>query len=147
MLRPLYDSPIPWIITLTIWLLPRAAIARLWVDWMSNREAIHVAELLCLVSDPSSQSISKQRLLRRLKDNPRAVAISILCYWAYLDLSSAYLLAPIDMPSGLVRLYNNMHFGRFSALSIEAILFFGLPLILLIIGLMAFRAIGSIVWR
>ena len=58
------------------------------------------------------------------------MGMGLLCYWAYLDLSTSYLLAPSGMPSGLVRLYNFMHFGRSSALSAEAFLFFGIPLLL-----------------
>jgi hypothetical protein len=143
LIRPAYDSPIPWIATLTVWLLPRAAIARLWVECMSNREGTHVAEMLCNDATQPSRSGPRNQLLSRLRDNPRLIAISILCYWAYLDLSTAYLLAPIDMPSGLVRLYNNMHFGRFSALSIEAILFFSVPIFFLMAGFVAFRLVRS----
>ena len=55
--------------------------------------------------------------------------MGLLCYWAYLDLSTAYMLAPSEMSSGLVRLYNFMHFGRSAALSAEAFVFFGTPVL------------------
>ncbi|WP_029247792.1 hypothetical protein [Schlesneria paludicola] len=142
-LRPVYDTPIPWGLALTVWLLPRAVLLRLWVESVSQTEAIHLAELLVnesLVTSgqdtedarrarPAGSSRSSRDLLFRLRDQPRILAIGLLCYWAYLDLSTAYLLAPSGMPSGLVRLYNFMHFGRSAALSTEALLFFGAPVV------------------
>ena len=152
-LRWLYDTPVPWVLVLMIWLLPRAVLVRLWLQTITQTESVHVAELLTVASrrslDPSdkvpsdvspgqahSPSPRTASLLFRLRDQPRLLAIGLLFYWAYLDLSSAYLLAPSGMPSGLVRLYNFMHFGRSSALSAEAFLFFGLPVgaILILIG-------------
>jgi len=119
----LYDTPFPWVLTLTIWLLPRAAILRLWLHALRNDEAAHVAQL---VKRPGSQ----RQLLWRLRDQPRFLAASLLCYWAYCDLPTAYMLAPTGMASGLVRLYNFMHYGRSSALSAEACVFFGAPVVL-----------------
>jgi hypothetical protein len=144
-LRVLYDTPLPWVLALVVWLLPRAVLVRLWLDTMTQTEAVHLAEMLnarrAAVTDPSNQSrgpieaavggaspaLRPSALLFRLRDQPRLLAVGLLCYWAYLDLSTAYLLAPSGMPSGLVRLYNFMHFGRSSALSAEAFLFFGGP--------------------
>ena len=54
----------------------------------------------------------------------------VLCYWAYCDLPTAYLLAPTGMASGLVRLYNFMHFGHSAAMSMEAAIVMLLPLAL-----------------
>ena len=144
-LRPIYDTPIPWTLTLAVWLLPRAVLLRLWVESASPTEAIHLAELLARDSEASPQpstesagsvistraSRASRDLLFRLRDQPRILAIGLLCYWAYLDLSTAYLLAPSGMPSGLVRLYNFMHFGRSAALSTEALLFFGMPVVII----------------
>jgi len=143
-LQPFYDTPIPWVVAVTVWLLPRAVLVRLWLEATQPGEGLHLAKLLTTpVRSPDRAStethregddqFSKQsrlagRLLFRLRDQPRLLAIGLLCYWAYLDLSTAYLLAPSGMPSGLVRLYNFMHFGRSAALSAEAFAFFGVPL-------------------
>lgn len=179
-LRWLYDSPVPWLFVLTIWLLPRAVLVRLWLDTMTQTEEVHLAEMLnssptlegTFASRVSSvDGVSEAReavnpfwrfavrreprpserrnasrlrlaaLLFRLRDQPRLQAISLLGYWAYLDLSTAYLLAPSALPSGLVRLYNFMHFGRSSALSAEAFVFFGLPVIAILMGILASGAI------
>ena len=142
-LRPFYDTPLPWVLVLIVWLLPRAVVAQLWIRSTSQTEGIHLAELLAQSELPiqgttneagdktsTRTPVRRTSLLRfRLRDQPRRLAIGLLCYWAYLDLSSAYLLAPSGMSSGLVRLYNFMHFGRTSALSAEATLFFGFPII------------------
>ena len=141
-LRPLYDTPLPWVVVLIVWLLPRAVLVQIWIRSTSQTEGLHLAELLSGNPAPGTRvgieganeaSVSlpagRASALRfRLRDQPRLLAIALLCYWAYLDLSSAYLLAPSGMPSGLVRLYNFMHFGRTSALSAEATLFFGFPI-------------------
>ena len=145
-LRPFYDTPLPWVLALIVWLLPRAVLIRLWLETMTRTEGLHLAELLmarrtgqhepaaqkkdvtATCTDMPADSLGPATLLFRLRDQPRILAMGLLCYWAYLDLSTAYLLAPSGMPSGLVRLYNFMHFGRSSALSAEAFLFFGVPL-------------------
>ena len=142
-LRLLYDTPLPWVVVLIVWLLPRAVLVQIWIRSTSQTEGLHLAELLSGNAVPGTRvgieganetsagvPAGRASALRfRLRDQPRLLAIALLCYWAYLDLSSAYLLAPSGMPSGLVRLYNFMHFGRTSALSAEATLFFGFPII------------------
>ena len=141
--RPIYDTPIPWVLALTVWLLPRAVLVRLWLEATQPGEGLHLAKLLTApVQSPNPVSIASDRqhphqlsrpstlagrLLFRLRDQPRLLAVGLLCYWSYLDLSTAYLLAPSGMPSGLVRLYNFMHFGRSAALSAESFAFFGFP--------------------
>ena len=166
-LRPLYDTPLPWVLALTLWLLPRAAVLQLWLDAMRPSEAVHLVEMLGggrpvhlrvdssqktphpnpLPAEPGRGDKSEVKshamsdlhpsafiphpsaLLWRLRDQPQFLAMSLLCYWAYCDLPTAYLLAPTGMASGLVRLYNFMHFGRSAALSVEACLFFAAPLV------------------
>ena len=117
-LRVIYDSPIPWILTLILWLLPRAVLLRLWLSATESSEAVFLAEQLvshqlvrsnqpniCDRSDESSQAradenlVRPTRLLFRLRDQPRVLGMALLCYWAYLDLPTAYLLAPSGMPS------------------------------------------------
>ncbi|MEK6260857.1 MAG: hypothetical protein AABP62_19835, partial [Planctomycetota bacterium] len=155
-LRPLYDTPLPWVLALTLWLLPRAAVLQLWLDATRPSEAVHLAEMLggrraegggrkdgakqgVIPSCPSPLGPRPSALLWRLRDQPQFLAISLLCYWAYCDLPTAYLLAPTGMASGLVRLYNFMHFGRSAALSAEACLFFVAPLVSVGIVLLVVR--------
>jgi len=146
-LRPIYDTPLPWTLVLVLWLLPRAALLRLWLQSVRPDEAIHLAELLGDASHPGPDSRPRRRrssgLLWRLRDQPQFLAMSLLCFWAYCDLPTAYLLAPTGMASGLVRLYNFMHFGRSAALSAEAIVFFGIPVIVCFLMLLVTRQLRS----
>jgi len=68
-------------------------------------------------------------LLWDLQGELRFLAIAMLVYWGYLELTLAYLLSPSGMTSGVVRLYNFMHFGRTSALSAEAAVLLLTPLL------------------
>jgi hypothetical protein len=139
-LRPLYDTPVPWVLALLVWLLPRAAVLRLWLDRFQRDESIHTALILQQSDVRGGSSPARPGLvLWQLRDQPRFLAVSLLCYWAYCDLPIAYLLAPSRMASGLVRLYNFMHFGRSAALSAEASVFFGVPVLCLFLILLLMR--------
>ena len=159
-LRPIYDTPLPWVLALLVWLLPRAVLLRLWLAAVTRTEGVHLAELLespvsssgestksiavdrtssPTITEPPRSRIHSADLLFRLRDQPQLLGMGLLCYWAYLDLPTAYLLAPSGMPSGLVRLYNFMHFGRSAALSAESLLFFGLPLLATYLTILLFR--------
>ena len=163
-IRSFYDTPIPWLLALIVWLLPRAVLVRLWLATITQTEAVHLAEMLTAsganaqgeplsgARNPPAWTLARadfknqtrrgpSQLLFRLRDLPQLLAIGLLSYWAYLDLSTAYLLAPSGMPSGLVRLYNFMHFGRSSALSAEAFLFFGVPVLAIVIAANAWGAV------
>ncbi len=150
LLRPVYDTPIPWVLVLTLWLLPRAALLKAWLQAFRNDTGIYVAELACRTMNPkegtaaprirsSSKMKRRSSLLWHLRDQPQFLAMSLLWYWAYCDLPSAYMLSPSGMASGLVRLYNFMHFGRSAALSAEALVFFGIPVVGWFLLLMANR--------
>jgi hypothetical protein len=129
-LQPLYNTPLPWVIGLILYLLPRAMLLRAWVNAMRATSGEFLAATLAGSSDPHQQR-SGRLLQWRLIDEPRFLAIALLTDWAYLDLTTAYLLAPTGLSSGVVRLYNFMHFGRTAALSAEAfVLLFG-PLAIL----------------
>ena len=146
-LHTLYDTPVPWVLALILWLLPRALMLRLWLSALHRTSAIHLATLVQHATGTASRNGSA--LVWRLWGQSQFLAASLLCFWAYCDLPSAYLLAPTGMASGLVRLYNSMHFGRSAALSSEAILFFGTPvacisLLLFVRGMMMGRHATSV---
>jgi len=119
MLRVLYNTPVPWVLGLILYLLPRAVLLRAWVDPRRPRTAEFLAAQLMTSSDPQQQRHGR-RLWWRLVEEPRFFAVAGLTYWGYLDLTTAYLLSPTGLTSGVVRLYNFMHFGRTAALSAEA---------------------------
>jgi hypothetical protein len=127
LLSRLYDTPLPWLLGLTLFLAPRAVLLQVWSS-AAPRSAMHLCELLRQSPD-AHQRRSGECLLWELRDQPRFLAVALLAYWGYLELTLAYLLAPTGMTSGVVRLYNFMHFGRTSALSAEAAVLLFTPLL------------------
>jgi len=127
-LRPLSSTPVWWVLASTIWLLPRAMLLQLW--WLRSTEpaALHLVHLL----RESPHIAQRQQAWRRWwawRVEPQIAAVGVLCYWAYLDLTSAGLLAPPGMASVVVRLYNFMHNGHSAALSMEATVAMCVPVI------------------
>jgi hypothetical protein len=128
LLQPFAETPLRWVVGLTLVLLPRAVVWRaILSDNHDSRQ--HLARSLQLSNDPGVQRRGRQ-LLWTLREEPRWLAFVSLTYTAYLDLTTAYLLAPTSLPSGVVRLYNFMHFGRTAALSTETLLLLFTPLLL-----------------
>lgn len=126
-LAALYNTPVMWLLSSILFLLPRAMLLRLWLA-RADTSAIAVARLL--VNSPlPEQRRSGRALLWRLETEPRFLAVCCLVYWSYLELMFAALLAPTGLPSGLVRLYNFLHFGRTAALSAEMTILLGGPLL------------------
>ena len=78
---------------------------------------------------------------RRWQVEPQIAAVGLLCYWAYLDLTSASPPRPAGLQPVLVRLYNLMHFGHSAAMSIEAVIVMFLPVALWAAMMAAARAV------
>lgn len=129
MLHGLSSTPIVWVLALAIWLLPRAVLLQLWFARQTDPASMHLIELL-RNSPNESQCRAARRWRWRWQIEPQIAACGLLCYWAYLDLTAAALLAPPGMASIMVRLYNFMHFGHSAAMSMEATLAMLLPLAL-----------------
>lgn len=128
LLSGLYDTPVMWVLASILFLLPRAVLLRLWLH-QADGSAVTIAQNLSMANDPS-QRRGGRALVWRLRDEPRFLAVCFLAYSSYLELTLAALLAPTGLPSGLVRLYNFLHFGRTSALSAEMAVLLGTPLLL-----------------
>lgn len=126
-LSTLYDTPVMWVLGSTLFLLPRAVLLRLWMHH-ANSSAVMTARLMTASSDRPQQR-SGRAIVWRLRDEPRFLAVCYLAYSSYLELTLAALLAPTGLPSGLVRLYNFLHFGRTAALSAEMAVLLGIPLL------------------
>src|SRR5262249_27543597 len=83
----------------------------------------------------------------RLEGRARFWALGLLTCWGYLEISIAYLLAPMNIASVLgsvdvvslpVLLYNQMHFGKNAILSATTFLAVAVP-VLLFAGAAALR--------
>ncbi len=122
-------TPLAWVLALVVWLLPRALLLQFWLARQSDPAATHLVALLKASPQPR-QARTARGWDWRWRVEPQIAAVGLLCYWAYLDLTSAALLAPPGMASVLVRLYNFMHFGHSAAMTTQAALVMLGPILL-----------------
>ncbi len=128
LLHMAYDTPIPWVVASVLFLLPRAAVFLFLLAAVTPRESSHAAELLQLSPRPRQ----KRHALELLWQTRLAMhfwAVVVLCYWAYVDLTTAAILSPTTMVSAPVRLYNLMHYGQSAVLSAMVFATFAIPAI------------------
>lgn len=117
--RPLATTPVWWVLAATIWLLPRALLLQAWLDVRTEPASMHLIRLL-YASPTHAQRRWALRRWWEWRIEPQIAAVAVLCYWAYLDLTSASLLDPPGMASVVKRLYNFMHYGHSAAMTMEA---------------------------
>lgn len=120
-------TPLFWVLALIVWLLPRAILLQLWFAQRTEPASLHLVELLRDSPDSRQRHIAR-RWWWQWRVEPQIAACGLLCYWAYLDLTTAAILRPTGMESIMVRLYNFMHFGYSAAMSMEATLAMLVPL-------------------
>jgi hypothetical protein len=58
------------------------------------------------------------------------LAAGLVCVWGYLELLPASILSPADMRSAVVRLYEDMHYGRNAVLSTTTLIVMLAPAVL-----------------
>jgi ABC-type spermidine/putrescine transport system permease subunit II len=117
LLYRLYDTPVPLLLGLVLYLLPRALLLELLLGALAPRSALHAAQILKRAAEPARRAAARE-LDWRLRLRSRFWSAGLLVYWAYLDLTAATLLAPTGMVAAPVRLYNQMHFSRTAVLSV-----------------------------
>jgi len=116
-LRPLAATPLPLTIALVLLLLPFALVLRLFIARLSAPAAWHQAQLL---QAGDGRRVAASVALDWALSGRRAWwCFAIIFAWAYGDLAASAILHPVDMTPVLVRLYNLMHYGRSSALSVQ----------------------------
>ncbi len=116
-LRPLAATPLPLTVALVLLLLPVALVLRLFLERLSGPAAWHQAQLLKL--GDGRRASAARALDWALSGRRRWWCFAIIFAWAYGDLAASAILHPVDMTPVLVRLYNLMHYGRSSALSVQ----------------------------
>jgi ABC-type Fe3+ transport system permease subunit len=124
-IRCLRDTPIPLVITLGLVLLPAAVVLRLALEMTRSGAALHLAMLM-----PPSRAA--RELVWKLKTSGKFRAVVLLFIWAYWDLTTSAILAPVGMTPVTVRLYNLMHYGQTAALSAMLCAAFLAPLLVLL---------------
>lgn len=126
-LRIFADSPIPLLVGLTVWLLPRAIMLHGLVAGIRQDQTEMTVQLL--LSAPDASRRQNGRDLWWIMTGRQRLAIRLLlCYWAYWDLSMPSILVPSGMTPAPVRLFIDMHFGRNGILTVKALLTLLLPL-------------------
>jgi hypothetical protein len=117
LLRPLAATPLPLIVALVLLLLPFALVLRLFIERLSGPAAWHQAQLL--KEGDGRRVAAADALDWALSGRRRWWCFAIIFAWAYGDLAASAILHPVDMTPVLVRLYNLMHYGHSSALSVQ----------------------------
>jgi ABC-type Fe3+ transport system permease subunit len=110
----------PWLLTLTLQLLPVAALLRLLMRLRTAPAAVHTARLA------SARSI-EWTLVRY----PAMGAVLLLFCLAYSDFTISALLAPPQFTTVFVRVFNLMHYGQSAVLSVTVLFAVLVPLLVL----------------
>lgn len=115
-LNRLYDTPVPLLLGLYLFLLPRAILILSFRNDDSLQEPVFSGQLLT-----QSMSVSQQKAGRQLDWTLRWRRHFWRClpliFWGYWDLTSASLLAPPAFMPAPLNLYNFMHYGQPTGLS------------------------------
>jgi ABC-type Fe3+ transport system permease subunit len=123
-LSTVYDTPLPAVVALTLFLLPRALLLQMLFATVTPAAGVHLARILSVAGDAPRRRAAAD-LLWRLRVQRQFLAAGMLCIWGYLELTPVAILAPPGLMSAPVRLYNLMHYGRsylVSALTLIAML-------------------------
>jgi iron(III) transport system permease protein len=116
MLGGTYNTPLPAVVALVAFLLPRALLLQILLHAARPRHGTHLSNLLRVSGDPGQQRSSRE-LDWILHRRGQFLAACMVCLWAYWELTPVAILAPPGMTSAPVRLYNFMHYSRNDVLS------------------------------
>jgi ABC-type Fe3+ transport system permease subunit len=114
----------------TLWLLPRAALLVVLLAVLPNRESTHLARLL-MQAPTRRQRTAGWKLVWQQTGRRAAWLIGMLCWWSYLELTLNELLASPQWLSVAHRMYQQMHFGRNTALSTTTLIVMLAPVAIL----------------
>lgn len=145
-LHLLYKTPLSLTFGLVLFLLPRALFLRLAVWSTRPRTGLHLAALL---GDSRSRRARNEarELAWQMNGRVEFWSLALLAYWGFLDLTIAYLLAPVTIVSTPVMLYNQMHFGKNAALSARVLVAVLLPALGFCLVCAARRPLSRWLWR
>jgi ABC-type Fe3+ transport system permease subunit len=141
-----YKTPYALALGLILFLLPRAVVARLLLSASGQREGAHLAVLLGTSPARAARATARE-LAWQMHWRGEFWAVALLSYWAFLDLTIAYLLAPVTIVSAPVMLYNQMHFGKNAVLSALVFLTVIVPALLFILASVSRRFFFRWFWR
>ena len=115
LLSGLYDTPVPLVMGLCFWLLPRAVVLR-WLQRQATKSpAAHLVTLLQTSADNQQRS-SARELDWQLRRRGPFWSVVLLSLWGNLNLMLPSLLAPAGFSPAPLELYNQMHYGHIAGL-------------------------------
>lgn len=129
----LRSTPVPAVVGLTVFLLPRAVLMLVLFQAQRRSTATGSAELLSQ-SRQTSQAASGFRLLWQLEDRAFFWTFSAVFFWGFFNLTAASLLMPLAIVPLPAQLYNLMHYGRTMSLSTQALLSIVVPVTLIAVS-------------
>lgn len=115
-----YDTPLPWLLALSLALLPYAVILRAGLRDGRGR-SVHTARLV--------RGAARRRIEWSLVGRRRYAVLAVLFLIAAFETTLASLLAPTGMTAAMTRLYNFMHYGRSAALAALVALTIAAPIV------------------
>lgn len=122
----LYDTPLPLILALALFLLPYTFIVLLLLKTIISGESVHLARITVSHAKPKQKA---DELLWQLVYRGRFWLFFLILSRGFFDLTLAGILAPTGMPTVSIRLYNLMHYGESEKLSATVLLTIIIPLI------------------
>lgn len=141
-MNPAYDTPLPMLCVLTLFLLPRAILLRLVFSFRQPRASVFIADVLGRADNRTLRENSRG-LLWALRKRPAFWVVILLAYWGYWDLTIASILRPTNLEPFTPGLYDLMHYGHnetLAAMTLLAGLFPGLILLTAHLSRRAWRA-------
>jgi ABC-type Fe3+ transport system permease subunit len=145
-LHTLYKTPLALAGALAFFLLPRALVLRLMLSSSRRHEGVHVARLVGQSRGRTARATARE-LTWHFQWRGEFWSVALLTYWAYLDLTIAYLVAPVTIVSAPVTLYNQMHFGKNAVLSALVFLTVLVPALVFVLASASRWFLFRWVWR
>ncbi len=131
LLRPAYDTPLPLLLALTLFLLPLALL--LGALHASPSPALHLA-----------RQFGSRRLIWEMETRPTLTSLGLLFCCAWFDFTTSSILAPVGLTPVFARLHNLAHYGQTAVLSAMMLAAFAVPvLVLLLIAALASPRVGK----
>ncbi|QDT64803.1 hypothetical protein [Calycomorphotria hydatis] len=132
LLSGLYETTIPMIVGQTCFLLPRAVLLHLLMNHQRGNAAFHLTNVLSNQRDPHQRQ-SGRKLWWSMRGRAFWDQFALLTWWAYFDLTTADLLAPVAMAPLSSHLYNLMHYGHNATLSLLTFVSVLVPAVLFVL--------------
>jgi ABC-type spermidine/putrescine transport system permease subunit II len=140
-----YKTPLSLLAGFIVFLLPRSMALRLLLS-AGNSTGLYLATLLRESGAMPARDRARE-LTWRLRWRGEFWSVALLAYWAFFDLTLAYLLAPVTIVSAPVMLYNQMHFGKNAILSALVFLTVLVPVLMIVMVAAMRRFLFRWIWR